>query len=167
MVALVGDNGAGKSTVVKMLAGALVPDSGEISLNGRPLPTGNPRAIREAGVRTVFQDLALCRNLNIKHNIVLGEEPQRRLAPLFAIRADDRAAAIAVERLARLSIRDVDVSTPVRLLSGGQQQAVAISRALGTDAQIVILDEPTAALGVRQTRVVLEVIRAIAANGVE
>jgi ribose/xylose/arabinose/galactoside ABC-type transport system permease subunit/ABC-type branched-subunit amino acid transport system ATPase component len=166
VVALVGDNGAGKSTVVKMLAGALEPDSGEILLNGVPLPTGDPRATRDAGVRTVFQDLALCRNLNVMHNIVLGEEPQRRLAGVFSVRADDRAATIAVERLARLSLRNVHVSTPVRLLSGGQQQAVAISRALGTDAQIMILDEPTAALGVRQTRVVLDVIRAVAAQGV-
>ena len=166
VVALVGDNGAGKSTVVKMLAGAVVPDTGEILLNGETLATGDPGAIRRAGVRTVFQDLALCRNLDIKHNIVLGEEPRRRLGPFLAIRADDRASALAVERLGRLTLHKVDVSTPVRLLSGGQQQAVAISRALGTDAQIVILDEPTAALGVRQTRVVLEVIRAIAANGV-
>ena len=166
VVALVGDNGAGKSTVVKILAGTIAPDAGEIFLNGAPLPFGNPSATRRAGVRTVFQDLALCRNLNVEHNIVLGEEPQRRVARFVTVRADDKAGAISVERLARLSVRNVDVTMPVRLLSGGQQQAVAISRALGKDAQIVILDEPTAALGVRQTRVVLEVIKAIAAAGV-
>jgi ribose/xylose/arabinose/galactoside ABC-type transport system permease subunit/ABC-type branched-subunit amino acid transport system ATPase component len=166
IVALVGDNGAGKSTVVKMLAGALVPDAGEITLDDSPLPTGEPGATRRAGIRTVFQDLALCRNLSVTHNIVLGEEPLRRLGRLLVIRADDRAAALALQRLARLSVENVDVSAPTRLLSGGQQQAVAIARALGANAKVVILDEPTAALGVRQTRVVLEVIRAVAASGV-
>jgi ABC-type sugar transport system ATPase subunit len=166
IVALVGDNGAGKSTVVKMIAWALAPDSGQMLLNGSSLPSGDPSAVRRAGIRTVFQDLALCRNLCVKHNIVLGEEPQRRFARLLTVRADDRAAALAVQRLARLSVGNIDVSSPTRLLSGGQQQAVAISRALGAEAQVVILDEPTAALGVRQTRVVLEVIRAIAAGGV-
>lgn len=166
IVALVGDNGAGKSTVVKMLAGALAPDAGEIRLDGVPLPTGDPGSIRRAGVRTVFQDLALCRNLTVKHNIVLGEEPCRRILRVLSIRADDKAAGVAEARLARLGVANIDVSSPTRLLSGGQQQAVAIARALGADARAVILDEPTAALGVRQTRIVLQVIRAVAEAGV-
>jgi len=166
VLALVGDNGAGKSTIVKMLAGDIRPDSGEILLAGTPLPVGDPAAIRDMGVQTVFQHLALCQNLSVRHNIVLGAEPVRRIGRLARVRADDIASLIALEQLARFGLDQIGPLTIVRLLSGGQQQAVAIARALIGASEVLILDEPTAALGVRQTAVVLDVIRAVAAAGV-
>jgi ribose/xylose/arabinose/galactoside ABC-type transport system permease subunit/ABC-type branched-subunit amino acid transport system ATPase component len=166
VVALVGDNGAGKSTVVGMLAGGVRPDAGSILLDGQPMPVGDPGAVRRLGIETVYQDLALCRNLSVKHNIVLGAEPARRVAGILRLRRDDLAARTAADQLAQLGLREIDPSTIVRFLSGGQQQGVALARALRGASRLVIMDEPTAALGVRQTAVVLGLIRAVAARGI-
>jgi ribose/xylose/arabinose/galactoside ABC-type transport system permease subunit/ABC-type branched-subunit amino acid transport system ATPase component len=168
IVCLLGDNGAGKSTLIKVLSGAVGLDAGELVLDGRPLALGSPRDARDHGIETVFQDLALCPNLGIAHNLVLGDEPRRArgrwLGPL-ALRDDVRAAELADERLASLGVRVADVNRPVAGLSGGQRQAVAIARVLRDDVRVVILDEPTAALGVTQTRQVLDLVRNTAARG--
>jgi ribose/xylose/arabinose/galactoside ABC-type transport system permease subunit/ABC-type branched-subunit amino acid transport system ATPase component len=165
IVCLLGDNGAGKSTLIKVLSGAVGLDAGELVLDGRPLALGSPRDARDAGIETVFQDLALCPNLGIAHNLVLGDEPRRGGPGVFALRDDVRAADLADERLDALGVRVADVNRPVAGLSGGQRQAVAIARVLRDDVRVVILDEPTAALGVTQTRQVLELVRNAAARG--
>ena len=162
---LVGDNGAGKSTLVKAISGIVRPSAGTIEVDGRAVDITGPAAARALGIETVYQDLALCPNLGIVHNLVLGDEPRRRLAGLPLLR-DDRAALVrARERLDMLSVQLDDLTVPVRLLSGGQRQSVAISRALRSDVKVVILDEPTAALGVAQARNVLELVRRIADAG--
>jgi ribose/xylose/arabinose/galactoside ABC-type transport system permease subunit/ABC-type branched-subunit amino acid transport system ATPase component len=165
VVCLVGDNGAGKSTLIKMAAGALTPDGGTFTFDGKEVHFHSPRDAREAGIETVYQDLALCPNLSVAHNLVLGDERRRRLG-IFSIRDDRRATALARERLASLGITLPDIQRPVSWLSGGQRQSVAIARALQDDVKLVILDEPTAALGVRQTANVLRHIRTAADRGV-
>jgi ABC-type multidrug transport system ATPase subunit len=159
VVCLVGDNGAGKSTVIKMMSGAVEPDEGSIELAGRRVDVSSPRAARAAGIETVYQDLALCPNLGASLNFVLGAEPTRTPGGLFALRDDDAADERARRSLGELGIVLTDLSQPVRLLSGGQRQAVAIARAASEDVRVVILDEPTAALGVKQTRNVLDLVR--------
>ena len=165
VVGLVGDNGAGKSTVVKIIAGAVAPDKGFIEVNGEA--TGHlrdPGDARRLGIECVFQDLAVCPNLNVAHNVVLGDEPRRRIGPL-RLRDDRTAFGIAKERLDRLGIRIGSMASTVRYLSGGQRQCVAVARVLKADSRLVLLDEPTAALGVNQTRIVLGIVRAVADQG--
>jgi ribose/xylose/arabinose/galactoside ABC-type transport system permease subunit/ABC-type multidrug transport system ATPase subunit len=165
VVGLVGDNGAGKSTVVKMIAGAITPDKGFIEVDGQP--TGHfrdPGEARRIGVECVFQDLAVCPNLNVAHNVVLGDEPRRRLGPL-RLRDDRTAFGVAKARLDRLGIQIGSMASTVRYLSGGQRQCVAVARVLKADSRLVLLDEPTAALGVNQTRIVLGIARAVADQG--
>lgn len=164
VVCLVGDNGAGKSTTIKMLSGAVVADTGSLKINGRELPVPSPAEVREAGVSTVYQDLALCLNLGAAHNLTLGQEPRRWNWGLLSIRDDRAAARIAQERLAGLGVELADMFRPVRLMSGGQRQSISIARAIG-EGCCVILDEPTAALGVKQTHAVLALIRRLAAKG--
>jgi ribose/xylose/arabinose/galactoside ABC-type transport system permease subunit/ABC-type branched-subunit amino acid transport system ATPase component len=164
IVALLGDNGAGKSTLVKIVSGALHPDEGRVLLGGKPIAFRDPADARAAGVETVYQDLALCPNLSVTHNLVLGSEPVRRIGPL-RMRDDRVAHARASRRLAALSIRLPDQSVLVESLSGGQRQAIAIARALDDHVRVVCLDEPTAALGVTQTEHVLELVRSVADAG--
>jgi ribose/xylose/arabinose/galactoside ABC-type transport system permease subunit/ABC-type branched-subunit amino acid transport system ATPase component len=162
VVCLVGDNGAGKSTVIKMISGAIQPDRGETHLLGKPVQFGSPFDARAAGVETVYQDLALCANLGAAHNMVLGKEPTRtRWGPL-SLRDDAKSQQIARQRLLELNIALEDYDRPVGSLSGGQRQSVAIARTVTDDVVMVILDEPTAALGVAQTRNVLNLIRTLA-----
>lgn len=162
VLCLVGDNGAGKSTVIKMISGAIQPDRGQTELLGRPVHFSSPFAARAAGVETVYQDLALCANLGAAHNMVLGKEPTRtRWGPL-SLRDDARSEQIARQRLLELNIALEDYDRPVGSLSGGQRQSVAIARTVTEDVVMVILDEPTAALGVAQTRNVLHLIRTLA-----
>src|SRR3569833_3569595 len=145
VVAVVGDNGAGKSTLVKVLSGVHPPDAGTIAFEGRPVTIPNPAAAQQLGIATVFQDLALCENLNVIENLFLGRE-------LRALRLDDVAMEVrSRELLARLSAKIPTVRLPVAALSGGQRQTVAIARSLLGDPKVVVLDEPTAALGVAQT----------------
>ncbi len=164
IVCLLGDNGAGKSTLIKVLSGAVRPSEGAMYLDGEEISLSSPHDARERGIETVFQDLALCPNLGVAHNLVLGDEPRR--GPRFlGFRDDRRAAELARERTATLGVRIEDFNRPVQTLSGGQRQAVALGRVIRDDVRIVILDEPTAALGVAQTRQVLQLVRSTAARG--
>ena len=159
VVALVGDNGAGKSTLVKVLAGVHQPTSGEISFQGRPVAMTSPSDALALGIATVFQDLALCENLDVVANIFLGQE----LDPLHLdeVTMEVRAWTLLNELAARIpSVRDVVAS-----LSGGQRQTVAIARSLLLDPRIIMLDEPTAALGVAQTAEVLNLVERVRDRG--
>jgi ribose/xylose/arabinose/galactoside ABC-type transport system permease subunit/ABC-type multidrug transport system ATPase subunit len=165
VVCLLGDNGAGKSTLIKLLSGAVRPDAGTIRIAGAPRELHSPRDARAAGIETVYQDLALCPPLSVAHNFVLGDEPVTRLLGVLPVRDDAAAERLARARLEQLGIGLADYRTPVKQLSGGQRQAVAIARALHEGVRVVILDEPTAALGVAQTRGVLELVRHVADRG--
>jgi D-xylose transport system ATP-binding protein len=159
VVAIVGDNGAGKSTLVKVLAGVHQADSGEISFEGSAVHIADPSAAIGLGIATVFQDLALCENLNVVENLFLGQE----LSPL---RLDEVAMEVkSWELLRQLSARIPTVRVPIASLSGGQRQTVAIARSLLGDPRIIILDEPTAALGVAQTAEVLDLIERLRERG--
>jgi D-xylose transport system ATP-binding protein len=153
VVALVGDNGAGKSTLVKVIAGVGPPDAGEIRWEGRPVTVPSPAAAQSLGIATVYQDLALCDNLDVVANLYLGSE-LRRFSVLDEVAMERRA----LDLLGTLSIKIPSVRVPVASLSGGQRQTVAISRALLGEPKIVLLDEPTAALGVEQTAQVLDLV---------
>ncbi|MEJ7650728.1 MAG: ATP-binding cassette domain-containing protein [Nakamurella sp.] len=162
---LLGDNGAGKSTLIKMLSGVIRPDSGTITIDERPWEFDQPADARAAGIHTVYQDLALCTNLGASLNLVLGDEPRR--PGLKWLDWLDRAAAekTARQRLSALGIDLTDYFRPIREMSGGQRQCVAIARVNVGCASVVILDEPTAALGVRQTANVLALARILADQG--
>jgi D-xylose transport system ATP-binding protein len=160
VVALVGDNGAGKSTLVKVISGAVPADSGVIEFAGEPVKIQRPHDAQALGITTVFQDLALCENLDVVANLFLGTE----------IRAWSVLGEVAMERSARdllasLEVKIPDVRAPVLTLSGGQRQSVAIARALLGSPRMVILDEPTAALGVEQTAQVLDLIGRLRERG--
>jgi D-xylose transport system ATP-binding protein len=160
VVALVGDNGAGKSTLVKVLSGVVTPDTGTLEKDGRPVRITSPKDAQQLGIATVHQDLALCENLDVVSNLFLGAE-RRRWSLLRPIRME-RAAR---DLLASLNVRIHDIQVPVAMLSGGQRQSVAIARSLIADPRVVILDEPTAALGVEQTAQVLDLIRRLRDRG--
>lgn len=163
VVGLVGDNAAGKSTLMKILAGTVVPDEGEIIIDGVAGDYTTPREAREHGIEMVYQDLALCDDIDVAGNLFLGREPRR----LGGLRLDKPAMHIAAARhLAALNIRIPLTDLPVRALSGGQRQAVAIARAVQFDPRLLIMDEPTAALAVGEVRTVLRLIKDIAARGV-
>ena len=159
VVALVGDNGAGKSTLAKILSGVYPPDSGTISFASEEVTIPSPAAAHSLGIATVFQDLALCENLNVIENLFLGQE----IRPL---RLDDVAMETQSWALLRqLSARLPTVRIPVASLSGGQRQTVAIARTLLGNPKVIILDEPTAALGVAQTAEVLNLIERLREQG--
>jgi ribose/xylose/arabinose/galactoside ABC-type transport system permease subunit/ABC-type branched-subunit amino acid transport system ATPase component len=166
ILCLAGDNGAGKSTLIKMLSGAIQPDGGRIVVGGEEVAFRHPGDARSLGVATVFQDLALCPNLGASENVTLGDEPRSTNWGLLSWRNDRRAVEIARERLSHLAVSLKDYRRPVSLLSGGQQQSVAIARVTDPGVRVVILDEPTAALGYRQTKRTTELIKALAASGV-
>ena len=159
VVAIVGDNGAGKSTLVKILAGVFRPTSGEVRFRGDLVEMADPSQAISLGIATVFQDLALCENLNVVENLFLGRE----LGPL---RLDEVQMEIrSWELLGELSARIPSVRIPVASLSGGQRQTVSIARSLLGNPKIIILDEPTAALGVAQTAEVLDLIERLRERG--
>jgi D-xylose transport system ATP-binding protein len=166
VVALVGDNGAGKSTLIKIMAGVAQPDAGLIELAGRPAAIHRPHDATRLGIATVYQDLALCDNLDVVGNLFLGQEILRRGA-LRPLRIADRVQMSRRSRdlLQRLRVEIPDVRLPVAALSGGQRQAIAIARSLLGDPRVVLLDEPTAALGVTQTTQVLELIAELKSQG--
>ncbi|MFC7484582.1 ATP-binding cassette domain-containing protein [Luedemannella flava] len=160
MVALVGDNGAGKSTMIKVIAGVNPADEGQILWEGKPVTIGKPHDATELGIATVYQDLALCDNLDVVGNLFLGNEAMRH-GFLDEIVMEQRAT----ELLSTLSVRIPTVRIPVASLSGGQRQSVAIARSLLGEPKIVLLDEPTAALGVAQTAQVLDLIERLRDRG--
>ncbi|MBV8951733.1 MAG: sugar ABC transporter ATP-binding protein [Actinobacteria bacterium] len=161
VTALVGDNGAGKSVLIKCIAGINRPDGGQIYWEGRPVEIRTPRDAATLGIETVYQDLALCDNLDIVQNMFLGRERTRH-----ALLDEEGMELSARETLSSLSVTTVrSIRQPVASLSGGQRQAVAIARAVLWNSKLVIMDEPTAALGVAQTRMVLDLVRRLADRG--
>ena len=166
VVAICGDNGAGKSSLIRIMSGAAVPGSGTMHLRGKTVRFQAPRDALAQGVATIYQDLALAPRLSITANVFMGAELTRPvLLPFLRILDKARMARDARAYLERLSVQIADTGRPVERLSGGQRQAVAISRALRWNAEIIIMDEPTAALGVRETAQVLDLIRHLKAEG--
>jgi D-xylose transport system ATP-binding protein len=162
VTALVGDNGAGKSTLVKTVAGIYHADAGEFFFEGKPVTFNGPKDAASLGIEVVYQDLALCDNLDIVQNMFLGREAKTPTHLLDELTMEDRAR----QTLASLSVRTVkSVRQSVASLSGGQRQTVAIAKAVLWNSRVVLLDEPTAALGVAQTRQVLDLVRRLADQG--
>ena len=162
VMALVGDNGAGKSTLVKVVAGIHAPDSGEILFEGKPVHVSSPKEASRLGIEVVYQDLALCDNLDVVQNMFLGREERDWLWRLKEPAMEQRTA----ETLRGLSVTTIrSIRQPVASLSGGQRQSVAVAKAVLWNAKLVILDEPTAALGVAQTRQVLELVKRLGEQG--
>jgi len=165
VLGVVGDNGAGKSTLMKILSGLHAPSEGELAFEGERMRFSSPRDARAKGIEMVYQDLALAGNMTIFENIYLGREPGFRL-PGLTIVDQRRAREMAAEHLERLKIHVKSVDQNVEDLSGGQRQAVAIARATAFDARVVIMDEPTAALAIKEVGKVLDLIRSLNDHGV-
>ncbi|MDX6749019.1 ATP-binding cassette domain-containing protein [Geminicoccaceae bacterium 1502E] len=164
VVGLMGDNGAGKSTLVKIIAGNFPPSHGEIAINGQAQHFHKPVDARAQGIEVVYQDLALCNNLSAAENVFLGREEKRRLGPFRLLdygRMYERAAALFAELKSETRPRDL-----VKQMSGGQRQAVAIARTRLSRANFVLMDEPTAAISVRQVAEVLDLIRRLRDQGI-
>jgi ABC-type sugar transport system ATPase subunit len=162
VTALVGDNGAGKSVTIKTVSGLWPPDSGEILWERKPVHFHGPRDAEHVGITTIYQDLALCDNLDIVQNMFLGHEPLRHF-----VLDEGTMEKRAKETLSELSVTTIrSIRQTVASLSGGQRQSVAVAKALLSQPKLVIMDEPTAALGVAQTRQVLDLIKRLAGRGV-
>ncbi|MFA7578574.1 ATP-binding cassette domain-containing protein [Castellaniella sp.] len=166
VLAICGENGAGKSTLIKVVSGAHPPTSGRMRLNGREVHWSSPHDALVNGVTTIYQDLALAPKLSVWQNIFIGSEIRRSILPGCHILDKAAMRAQALEYLQRLHQRITDVDRPVEGFSGGQRQAIAIARALRWEARLVIMDEPTAALGVAETAEVLALIQHLKAQGV-
>jgi ABC-type sugar transport system ATPase subunit len=166
VVGLVGDNGAGKSTLIKMVSGVYRPDGGSIFLEDHEVTFASPMEARALGIETIYQDLALCENMDATVNIFLGREPIRRQLGLFPV--VDRMHMLNESRtvLDQLDIHIPNLSRPIEEMSGGQRQAVAIARAVYWNARLMIMDEPTAALGVAEQRKVLSLVHTLRDRGV-
>jgi simple sugar transport system ATP-binding protein len=162
---LVGDNGAGKSTLIQILAGVHRPDAGQVLVDGEPVEFSAPRDALERGISTVFQDLATIPLISIVRNFFLGREPARSVGPLRLV--DWRAATLIAEaEMARIGIEPRDLNQPVGTLSGGERQSVAIARAIHFGARVLVLDEPTSALGLKEATRVLDHIRGARDQGI-
>lgn len=166
VVALLGDNGAGKSTLTKCVSGVYKPDKGVITFNGESIGTRSPSTIRELGIETIYQDLALAENLDVGANVFLGKEKMKRLFGIIPVTDDEYMRQEAEEVLERLDIHIPNLRQKLVRLSGGQRQAVAIARAIYWDTKLVIMDEPTAALGVPEQRKVLALVRSLRDQGI-
>jgi fructose transport system ATP-binding protein len=169
VLAIIGDNGAGKSTLVKCLTGAEIPSSGTLSLSGKPITFKRPQDARDAGIETVYQSLAVSPALDVASNLFLGRELRMKGPAGSVLRMIDKKGmrARARQELSDLGITTLqDVSVPVENLSGGQRQAVAVARAAAFGSKVVVLDEPTAALGVRESNQVLDLIRRLRERGI-
>jgi fructose transport system ATP-binding protein len=168
ILAVIGDNGAGKSTLIKAITGAIAPDHGEILMDGKPIHFRSPMDARRAGIETVYQNLALSPALSIVDNLFLGRELKAK-GPLGQVfRKLDKASMqkIAREKLSELGLLTIqNINQPVETLSGGQRQGVAVARAAAFGSKVVIMDEPTAALGVKESRRVLELILDVKRRG--
>lgn len=166
VLAICGDNGAGKSSLIKIISGAEEPTSGQICFKGKDVSFRSPSDALEQGVATIYQDLALAPRLSIVQNIFLGSELVRPLIPSLLYVLDKRKMAEqALTYLQRLNPSLTDVNRPVQSLSGGQRQAIAIARALRWNASVIIMDEPTAALGVKETAQVIDLVRRLKDEG--
>jgi simple sugar transport system ATP-binding protein len=165
VVGLVGDNGAGKSTLIKMISGVYRPDGGQILLDGAEVHFATPMEARRRGIETIYQDLALCENLDAPVNIFLGREPFKRLG-LFRVVNRSYMLTESQQVLDQLDIHIPNLNRPIRQMSGGQRQAVAIARAVYWNARLMIMDEPTAALAVPEQRKVHELVRTLREQGV-
>ena len=161
VVALLGDNGAGKSTLIKCISGVYRPDTGRVVFNGQDITSHAPADIRSRGIETIYQDLALAENLDVGANVFLGKEKTRRLFGLIPVTDDNYMRDEASTVLDELDIHIPSLKQRLVNLSGGQRQAVAIARAMYWNARLVIMDEPTAALGVPEQRKVLALIRSL------
>ena len=161
VVALLGDNGAGKSTLIKCISGVYRPDGGKVVFKGTDITANAPSDIRSRGIETIYQDLALAENLDVGANVFLGKEVTRRLFGLLPVTDDSYMQEEAAGVLDELDIHIPSLTQKLVNLSGGQRQAVAIARAMYWNAQLVIMDEPTAALGVPEQRKVLALIRSL------
>ncbi|HEV7127133.1 MAG TPA: ATP-binding cassette domain-containing protein [Ktedonobacterales bacterium] len=167
VVGLVGDNGAGKSTLIKVMAGVNPADSGQIFMEGRPVQIATPNDATRLGIETVYQDLALCDNLDVVSNLYLGREDLApRIPGVGGVLDENEMEARTLEVLAQLQVTTLkSVRTPVAALSGGQRQSIAVAKTILRKPKVVLLDEPTAALGVAQTRQVLNLIRRLRERG--
>ena len=168
ILAVIGDNGAGKSSLIKALCGAILPDHGEVLMDGKPIHFRSPMEARKAGIETVYQTLALSPALSIVDNMFLGREIRAKGIAGSLFRKLDKAAMqkIAREKLSELGLLTIqNINQPVETLSGGQRQGVAVARAAAFGSKVVIMDEPTAALGVKESRRVLELILDVKRRG--
>ncbi|CAN5817786.1 ATP-binding cassette domain-containing protein [soil metagenome] len=167
ILAVIGDNGAGKSTLIKALSGALQPDAGEIYLNGEQIRFRNPIDARQHGIETVYQDLAVAPALNIVDNMFLGRELRKPgiLGSVFRLRDQKRMLEQATDYMKDLKFRIQSMHQAVETLSGGQRQGVAVARSAAFARNVIIMDEPTAALGVKESSMVLDLIRKVRDRG--
>ena len=168
ILAVIGDNGAGKSTLIKALCGAVVPDEGEIKLEGKSVHFTNPMQAREAGIETVYQNLALSPALSIADNMFMGREIRKPgvLGSMFRMLDRKAMEKVARDKLSELGLMTIqNIGQAVETLSGGQRQGVAVARAAAFGSKVVIMDEPTAALGVKESRRVLELIQDVKKRG--
>jgi simple sugar transport system ATP-binding protein len=164
VLCLLGDNGAGKSTLIKILSGVHRPDNGEMLLDGKPVAFASPREALDRGIATVYQDLAMVPLMSITRNFFMGREPVQGRGPWQRLR-HGFANSVASEEMAKIGIRVRDPAQPVGTLSGGERQCVAIARAVYFGARVLILDEPTSALGVKQASMVLRYVAQARAEG--
>ena len=165
-VAIVGDNGAGKSTFVRQITGVEKPTAGELWFDGRVRHFSGPTDARDAGIETVFQNLALCNDLDVPSNIFLGREPIRLNLGPFSILDEKKMFELSVEGLNSTGVKIPNLRNKIRNMSGGQRQCVAISRAASFASRLIIMDEPTAALGVQETTQVEAIIRTLKERGI-
>ena len=169
ILGVIGDNGAGKSTLIKALSGAVIPDDGDVLLDGKPVSFSSPSDARDAGIETVYQTLAMSPALSIADNMFMGREIRKSGVMGKVFRQLDKAE---MERIAREKLNDLGLMTiqninqAVETLSGGQRQGVAVARAAAFGSKVIILDEPTAALGVKESRKVLELIKDVKSRGI-
>ncbi|WP_304619616.1 ATP-binding cassette domain-containing protein [Paracoccus sediminilitoris] len=169
ILAVIGDNGAGKSSLIKAMSGAVRPDEGEIRLNGKPITFDSPLDARKAGIETVYQTLALSPALSISDNMFMGREIVRKdfMGKYFGMLDKPAMDKFAREKLSELGLMTIqNISQPVETLSGGQRQGVAVARAAAFGSRVIILDEPTAALGVKESRRVLDLIQDVRSRGI-
>ena len=167
ILAVIGDNGAGKSTLIKALSGALIPDEGEIQLDGKPVKFHGPSDARKQGIETVYQDLAVAPAMSIAENLFLGREIRKAglLGSLFGLLDKKKMLAEAIAHMKDLQIGIRSMKQAVETLSGGQRQGVAVARSAAFARHVVIMDEPTAALGVKESNMVLDLIRRVRDKG--
>ena len=167
ILAVIGDNGAGKSSLIKCLSGATIPDQGQITLDGKPIHFKSPMDARRVGIETVYQDLAVAPAMSIAENLFLGRELRREgfLGNVLRMLDKKKMLEISIARMADLKVGIRSMTQPVETLSGGQRQCVAVARAAAFAEHVVILDEPTAALGVKEGNMVLELIRRVRDKG--